>query len=115
MLKAVDVWKRIDDSTAVCYRCFEVLDNRGFCVQSKDTFHLPIDAQQFDRSQRQELELLCEESPESRSGVFPTLLDAIRAFDEDFEETFPAVKPMRAKTVAINNQALPKRIQPAKK
>jgi hypothetical protein len=76
----------LDQSTAVCYRCFEVLNGGGFCVQSKDFYRLPRDARQEQDFQRQYVELLCEESPESRTGAYPSLVEAIRAFDEDFED-----------------------------
>jgi len=86
MLRAIDVWRRLDEETAVCYRCFEVLNGSGFCVQNKDYYYLPADAKQERYFHSQFVELLCEESPESRSGVYPSLQEAIRAFDKDFEE-----------------------------
>jgi hypothetical protein len=107
MLRAIDVWRRLDDQTAVCYRCFEVLNGSGFCVQSKDYYHLPANAKQKQYFQSQFLELLCEEPPESRSGVFPSLQEAIRAFDEDFEEGTEQKGTIMMKQEAISVIAVP--------
>ncbi|MCY3018832.1 MAG: hypothetical protein NTW87_07370 [Planctomycetota bacterium] len=106
MLRAIDVWKRLDEKTAVCYRCFEVLNGGGFCVQNKDYYYLPADAKQERYFHSQFVELLCEESPESRSGVYPSLVEAIRAFDEDFEESADQ-EPTCATTTAKQSK-LPK-------
>jgi hypothetical protein len=104
MFRAVNVWRRVSENTAVCYRCFELLNGGGFCVQSKDVCRLPVDEPARRLLERQFLELLCEESPDARSGVYPTLLKAIQAFDEDFEAPCNG-KPMsdlEAATLAVS-------------
>ena len=88
MLKQINVWTRSKNGkTATCYVCFEktrgiYLDSGGFCVQSKDNYFLPIDMTKIRFFQKQLVELLIEESPDIRSGMFPTLGAAIRDFDK---------------------------------
>jgi hypothetical protein len=42
MFKAIDIWKKLDDTAAIRYRCFERIADGQFCVQSADYFHLPL-------------------------------------------------------------------------
>jgi len=42
MFKPIDIWKRLDHTTAVRYRCFQRLTDGQFCVQSADYYYLPI-------------------------------------------------------------------------
>lgn len=86
MFKAIDVWKRLDSSTAICYRCFERLSDGQFCVQSADYYSLPLDEEQVRMLDRQFLELFLEESPEQRSPLYSTLTEAIAMFDLDFAD-----------------------------
>lgn len=86
MFKAIDVWVSIDKESVARYRCFELLGRGGFCVQSKDIYRLPVDQTQIQNLEKQFVELFCEEKPDVRSGLFPTLEAAIKDFDEDFEE-----------------------------
>jgi hypothetical protein len=84
--EALDVWSRKDEKTVVRYRCFRLLPDGGYSVQSADHYHGPfadIPARQLDK---QFLELFLEEAPEIRSPLFTTLDEAIRAFVREFEE-----------------------------
>jgi hypothetical protein len=84
MYKSIDVWKRLGESRVVRYRCFEVLPNCGYCVQSADFYEIPIDTKQCSDHDKQFLELLTEEAPEVRSGLFASLEEAIRHHDSLF-------------------------------
>lgn len=83
LFEQINVWHRIDDSESVCYRCYRLLPDGGYCVQSADFFRLnQVDKQDFNR---QQVELFLEQSPDDRSGLWPTLDEAIRKFQEEFE------------------------------
>jgi hypothetical protein len=84
LYKTVDVWRRIDSTQAVRYRCFQILDNNKFCVQSKDYYPLPIDKSHESYLENQFLELYLEEAPEDRTGMYSSLEEAIKMFDKDF-------------------------------
>lgn len=82
--RSVDVWKRLEESRLVRYRCFELIPGGGYCVQSADFYDLPIDPKQCALHDDQFLELLSEESPEVRSAPSPTLEEAIERHEAEF-------------------------------
>jgi hypothetical protein len=84
--KAIDVWSRKDEGAVVRYRCFQLLPDGGYSVQSADYYKAPFRDTQSAQHEKQFLELLSEESPKMRSRLFPTLIEAISAFDRDFQE-----------------------------
>jgi len=84
--KTIDVWTRKDKGRLVRYRCFQSLRDGGYCVQSADFYNAPFADARPERHEKQFLELLLEEDPKERSPLFPTLIEAIRAFDRDFRE-----------------------------
>jgi hypothetical protein len=84
LYRAIDVWKRADEETAVRYRCFESLLSKRFCVQSADFYRLPPNEQQIADLSRQFVELFIEQEPSSRSGEHSTLEEAIAAHDRAF-------------------------------
>ena len=86
MLRTIDVWKKIDDTTAIRYRCFQRLSDNGYCVQSADYYYLPINEEQVKNLDRQFLELLIEEPPDERSTVYQSLEEAIVMYDKEFED-----------------------------
>lgn len=63
------------------YRCLEIFPEGQFCVQSKDFYRAPFREVASLQLDRQFIELLAEASPESRSGLFGTEEEAIRAHD----------------------------------
>lgn len=80
-----DVWKRLPAGRLARYRCFQVRPGGGFCVQSKDFFEVgSLSVSKFSEHERQFLELLSEEAPDSRSTVYATLEEAIANHDEEF-------------------------------
>ena len=84
LYERLDVWRRGDSGGLILYRCFRVLPIGCFCVQSADYFEPTSTPVTHHQSEAQFLELLAEEPPDQRSGVFPTLEEAIDAFDREF-------------------------------
>jgi hypothetical protein len=85
--KALDVWARKNGKAVVRYRCFQLLPDGGYSVQSADHYHAPFDGIRAGQLDKQFLELFSEEAPEARSPLFPTVDEAIRAFVREFEKT----------------------------
>ena len=52
MFKAIDVWRRVSDSEAVRYRCFQCLQTGKYSVQSADFYRLPENPAQSDQLDR---------------------------------------------------------------
>ena len=86
MFKAIDIWKRIDDTAAIRYRCFQRLTDRQFCVQSVDYYRLPLNEKQIKTLDQQFLELFIEESPDQRAALHPTIEEAIAQYDRDLAD-----------------------------
>jgi hypothetical protein len=82
--RQVDVWVRLEDQRIAVYRCFEVLPDRKYCVQSKDFFSVPVDLGAVRESEKRFFELLAEEAPEVRTGAFNALEEAIQNHDQEF-------------------------------
>lgn len=86
LYKEVSVWKRIDDKTLLRYRCFQLLPDEKYCVQSADFYSLPLDEAQAKYLSKQFVELLTEEEPEIRAErLYDSLQEAISAHDADFQ------------------------------
>ncbi len=88
MFKAIDVWEKVDATTAVRYRCFQRLTDNFYCVQSADYYHIPINEEQARNLDKQFLELFIEESPDKRDNLYPTLEEAIKMHNREFEEEY---------------------------
>ncbi|KAM3093803.1 hypothetical protein ACKFKF_28630 [Phormidesmis sp. 146-12] len=86
MFKAIDIWKRIDDTAAIRYRCFQRLTDQQFCVQSADYYYLSLNEKQIRTLDQQFLELFIEESPDQRSAFYSTIEEAIAQYDQDFAD-----------------------------
>lgn len=84
LYKSISVFRRLSAEEAVIYRCFELIPERGFVVQSADRIHLPVPMDEMRHHERQLLELFCEVSPEERSRPFSSIEEAIAAFDAEF-------------------------------
>jgi hypothetical protein len=82
--KVLDVWSRKNEKTVVRYRCFQLLPDGGYSVQSADHYHAPFADIRTEELDKQFLELLSEEAPEARSPLFPTVDEAIGAFVREF-------------------------------
>jgi hypothetical protein len=84
LYKAIDVWKR-ESNRAIRYRCFELVPDGTFCVQSADFYPLTPEKTKGDFLERQFVELFIEQAPEERSKAFQTLEDAIAWHDREFQ------------------------------
>jgi hypothetical protein len=82
--KVFDVWCLEDKDSLVRYRCFEVIPLGKFCVQSKDFYRKPLDEKAVQQLDFQFLELLFEELPDARSGMFDSVAAAIQAHENEF-------------------------------
>jgi hypothetical protein len=85
LYRYVPVWRR-ESGVLILYRCFEVF-GKGYSVQSKDWFRPGDTAEGVSKLERQFEELLAEQAPDERSGVYASLEAAIEAFDADFLRT----------------------------
>lgn len=83
LYEEVNVWRRVSEFELICYRCFKVIPEGGYCVQSAD-YHRANSANET-AFQRQYVELLLDQCPEQRSEVWPTLEEAIEHFRQDFD------------------------------
>jgi hypothetical protein len=84
LYRAIDVWKKVDRSTAVRYRCFESVQSKLYCVQSADFYRLPVNEKQVSHLDSQFVELFLEQDPSNRAGEYGTLEEAIAAHEKDF-------------------------------
>lgn len=80
----VNVWKRIEENRLLRYRCFHILPDNKFCVQSADFYNLPLNDKQMRYLSEQFIQLLQEEDPTVRSGLFDSLEEAVASHDRDF-------------------------------
>jgi hypothetical protein len=85
LYRAIDVWRRLDGGRAVRYRCFEVLPDGGFCVQSADFYGGERRDDHAAMLDRQHVELLLEQAPDDRVRTHPTLEAAIEQHDKEFD------------------------------
>lgn len=83
--REISVWRRVDEKTLVRYRCFQLLTEDKYSVQSADFYSIPIDEKQVRLLDDQFAELLVDEPPESRSGLYDSLQEAISAHDSEFQ------------------------------
>ncbi|NJP12289.1 MAG: hypothetical protein HC866_24800 [Leptolyngbyaceae cyanobacterium RU_5_1] len=93
MFKAIDIWKRLDETTAVRYRCFQRLADNQFCVQSADYYQLPLREDQIKLLDKQFLELFIEERPDQRSALYTSVEDAIAHYDLEFADDLAVLTP----------------------
>ena len=84
MFKAFDVWKRVSDTKAVRYRCFQSLQTGKYCVQSADFYHLHQNPHQTIDHERQSIELFIEQAPDERTKAYASLEEAIEAHELEF-------------------------------
>lgn len=82
--KKVDVWKKVDDKCLIRFRCYELLGEGKFCVQSADYFYPPISSEQMLVAENRQVELFLDVDPTERSETYSTLEEAIIAHEADF-------------------------------
>lgn len=88
MFRAIDVWRRVDETHLVRFRCFQSLSTERYCVQSADSYHLPLSPAECSALDRQFLELLAEQPPDERDETFASLAEAIARHEQDFAGLF---------------------------
>ncbi|MDQ2745715.1 MAG: hypothetical protein M3T96_00430 [Acidobacteriota bacterium] len=85
--KEINIWKSVDERTVARYRCFEILPDGKFFVQSKD--HIYEDS---DKVYRENLEMYFVESlssenfDEMSAEACSTIEEAITKHEADFTE-----------------------------
>jgi hypothetical protein len=84
LFKAIDVWKRIGDSGAVRYRCFQSVETGKYCVQSADFYSSPDTSGQSAQLEQQHIDLLIEQAPDERAMAYETLEAAIEVHEAVF-------------------------------
>lgn len=83
---AMNVFRRLESGEVVVYRCFKKLPDQGYVVQSADRVRVPVQEHIVRQHEAQFWELLIEEAPEVRGGLFPTVEEAIAQFDRSFND-----------------------------
>jgi hypothetical protein len=82
LFEQINVWERKSSDEAICYRCFRLLADNTYSVQSAD-FYRPYDQDAIDH-ERKAIELLLDMTPDERAGSFATLEAAILDFKKNF-------------------------------
>jgi hypothetical protein len=80
----LNIWHRVDSSSAVLYRCLKETGTEKFAVQSADFFKYPVSEKRLHASALQFVELLIEISPADRCQWFNSVEEAIAAHNRDF-------------------------------
>ncbi len=83
--RSIDVWRRKNSNCAIRYRCFEIIGEGKFYVQSADCHYFPTDHNQTKNHDNQFLELFLETSPDKRTEGYPTIKEAIEMHENEFE------------------------------
>lgn len=86
MFRAIDVWRRVDETHLIRFRCFQSLSTGRYCVQSADSYNLPISPGDCSALDRQFLELFAEQPPDERDETFESIAEAIARHKQDFAE-----------------------------
>lgn len=84
LYRKIEVWKQNGHNNMVRFTCFELLEEKKFCVQSADYFYLPIDDNQLAIHNKQQIELFIDLLPNERSGIYDSLVEAITAHEMEF-------------------------------
>ena len=84
LYRPIDVWRRASADTLVRYRCFEVVGESRFCVQSADFIGIPLVEHKLLEFERNWFELLAEVAPDERARTFSTLDEAINDHEAEF-------------------------------
>jgi len=84
MYERIDVYRRTTTNKVVIYRCWRILPEGGYVVQSADHISSPANAKELVEHEQRLLELFSDVAPEERGEPYPTVEEAIRAFDDEF-------------------------------
>lgn len=84
LFQLIPVFKRISDQQLTEYVCLYNLDTKQYAVLCSNFYHLPFPYSNLDYQQKISIELLLEESPQTRCEWFPSIKQAIHQHDLDF-------------------------------
>jgi hypothetical protein len=84
LYREVNIWKRVSEKEAARYRCFERLPEGGYGIQSVDWYQLPLKEKEIKFLENNFLELMIEKTLTNRTKLYPTINEAIAAFEQDF-------------------------------
>lgn len=73
------------DNKLILYRCFEILPDGGFCIQSVDSYTENRKEENILFLESNFIELLLEDAPENRSSIFNTPTEAIVNYESHFK------------------------------
>lgn len=80
-----DVLEKNDSNSFIVYRCFEVLSENAFGVQSADYIYHPLSEDQLIDFRKQFETLFIETPPDERTKAYSSIEEAIKKHKEDFE------------------------------
>jgi len=81
VFREINVWERFRGGGIAVYRCFEVLPDGKYCVQSRDRFEAPADEEVWRLSEGSFLKLLAGQTP--ALPLYDTLEEAVRRYERD--------------------------------
>jgi hypothetical protein len=84
LYREVNIWKRVSEKEAARYRCFERLPEGGYGIQSVDWYQLPLKEKNTKFLDNNYLELMIEKTLTNQTKLYPTVAEAIAAFEQDF-------------------------------
>ena len=84
LYQELSVWKRLDQTTAVRFRCLINIETKKVSVQSADYYRPGDGAKHQMHLEDSFVELFCETDPAERSGAFGSVEEAIAAFEASF-------------------------------
>ncbi|WP_417680493.1 hypothetical protein [Roseibium sp.] len=93
LFKEISVWRRINDKTAIRYRCLQDLKSGKYAVSNADGFRVGDGEKHRTYLENLFVELLTETSPSERCDWFEVLCDAIASHDREFDVFSLALPP----------------------
>jgi len=85
LYRPFQICRRLPGEEVMVYRCFELVGRQLFVVQNADHVRPPMTEASLRQFEKYYWELLCETAPEERPA-YPTVEEAIAAFDEGFAD-----------------------------
>ena len=85
--KSIEVWEKKSHDSVVVYQVFQRLTDGYYAIQSKDTYYCNNNLKKQKESFfNQKIQLFLQEDIENREVFVPSIEDAIKKFNMDFEE-----------------------------
>jgi hypothetical protein len=87
LFREINVWKRIDDTTLLRYRCLHVMAEDRYYVKSSDFYYWPLDKEQIIQRDFYFLDSLFGEALEPiTEETYETVEEAILMHDKEFAD-----------------------------